>query len=61
VDDPAKHKSARVVITAVGTDEWAYANNEFSVYFYGETALSFVRQPEIPPCRRARMWPSPWR
>ena len=46
VDDVTKHKSARVVITAVGTDERAYANNEFSVYFDGDTPLSFVRQPE---------------
>ncbi|MBQ6326725.1 MAG: hypothetical protein IJI26_11760, partial [Clostridia bacterium] len=45
VDDVAKHKSARVVITAVGADERAYANNEFSVYFDGDTPLSFVRQP----------------
>ena len=45
VDDVTKHKSARVVITAVGADERAYANNEFSVYFDGDTPLSFVRQP----------------
>ncbi|MBR2797169.1 MAG: hypothetical protein IKE17_05410 [Clostridia bacterium] len=46
VDDVTKHESARVVITAVGTDERAYANNEFSVYFDGDTALGLLRQPD---------------
>ena len=35
-----------MVITAVGADERAYANNEFSVYFDGDTALSLLRQPD---------------
>ena len=46
VDDPAKHKRARVEITAVGTDERAWANNEFTVYFDGEDVLRFEKQPE---------------
>ena len=46
VDDPAKHKRARVKITAVGTDERAWSNNEFTVYLGGSDALRFVKQPE---------------
>ena len=46
VDDPAKHKRARVEITAVGTDERAYANNEFTVYLDGGDPLRFTKQPE---------------
>ena len=45
VDDVTKHKSARVVITAVGSDERSYANNEFSVYFDGDIPFDFMRQP----------------
>ena len=46
VDDPAKHKRARVEITAVGMDERAWANNEFTVDFGGEDALRFIGQPD---------------
>jgi hypothetical protein len=46
VDDPARHKRARVEITAVGMDERAWANNEFTVDFGGEDALRFIGQPE---------------
>ena len=46
VDDPALHRSARVVVTAMGVDECAYANNEFTVYLGGGDELRFVRQPQ---------------
>ena len=46
VDEPAKHERARVVITAVGREERAYANNEFTVYLGGADPLRFTKQPE---------------
>ena len=46
VDDPSAHKRARVVVTAVGRNERAYANNEFTVDFDGEDPLRFIKQPE---------------
>jgi len=46
VDDPARHRMARVVVSVVGVDENAYANNEFFVSFDGEDELRFTRQPE---------------
>ncbi len=46
VDDPDAHRSARVEIMAVGRDERAYANNEFSLYLGGDNALRFLKQPE---------------
>ncbi len=46
VDDPAKHRHARVALSVVDTDENAYANNEFDVLFGGENPLRFTRQPE---------------
>ena len=45
VDDPEAHNSARVVILAVGRDECAYANNEFTIYLGGNNPLRFVKQP----------------
>ena len=46
VDDPAAHNSARVVISAIGRDETAYANNEFTLYLGGGEPLHFEAQPE---------------
>ena len=46
VGDTARHDRARVVITAVGKDESAYANNEFTLYLDGNDPLRFVKQPE---------------
>ena len=46
VDDVDAHSRARVVVSAVGRDENAYVNNEFTVYLGGKNALRFVRQPE---------------
>ena len=46
VDDPAAHNSARVVISAIGRDETAYANNEFTLYLGGGNPLHFEVQPE---------------
>ena len=44
VGDPEAHNSARVVISAVGRDECAYANNEFTVLL-GGNPLRFIREP----------------
>ena len=44
VGDPEAHNSARVVISAVGRDECAYANNEFTVLL-GGNPLCFIREP----------------
>ncbi|MBQ8963682.1 MAG: haloacid dehalogenase-like hydrolase, partial [Clostridia bacterium] len=46
VDDPDAHDRVRVVISAVDTDENAYANNEFTVYLGGSDELRFKKQPE---------------
>jgi len=46
VPDAGKHKRARVVISAVGRDEIAYANNEFTLVLGGGDALHFEKQPE---------------
>ena len=46
VDDPNAHSRARVEILSVDRDERAYANNEFTVYLGGNSALRFVKQPE---------------
>ena len=46
VDDPTKHRYARVELSVVDTDENAYANNEFDVFFDGEEELRIVDQPE---------------
>ena len=45
VDDPAAHNSARVVISAIGRDETAYANNEFTLFLGGGDPLHFEVQP----------------
>ena len=45
VDEPSKHDRARVVISAVDTEENAWANNEFTVYLGGADPLRFTRQP----------------
>ena len=44
VGDPEAHNSARVVISAVGRDECAYANNEFTLLL-GGNPLRFIREP----------------
>ena len=44
VGDPEAHHSARVVISAVGRDECAYANNEFTLLL-GGNPLRFIREP----------------
>ena len=46
IGDSESHSKARVEILAVGTDERAYANNEFSLYLGGDNALRFLKQPE---------------
>jgi MYXO-CTERM domain-containing protein len=46
VDDVNLHQRARVVISAVGTEESAWINNEFTVNLAGANPLRFVRQPE---------------
>ena len=46
VGDPDAHSRARVVITAVGQDESAYANNEFTLPLSGGSPLRFSVQPE---------------
>ena len=46
VGDSDAHRSARVVISAVGRDEIAYANNEFTLYLGGGDPLHFIREPE---------------
>lgn len=45
VDDPARHRYARVALSVVDIDENAYANNDFDVLFGGANALHFDRQP----------------
>ena len=46
VDEPSRHDRARVVISAVDTEENAWDNNEFTVYLSGADPLRFTRQPE---------------
>lgn len=46
VPDAGKYSRARVVISAVGRDEIAYANNEFALILGGGDALHFEKQPE---------------
>ena len=46
VEDAESHSSARVQILASGTEERAYANNEFTLYLGGGSALSFTKQPQ---------------
>ena len=46
VADPEAHSKARVVVSAVGRDEAAYANNEFTLYLGGGNPLHFIQQPE---------------
>jgi hypothetical protein len=45
VDDPAAHRRARVVISAIGRNETAYANNEFTLFLGGGDPLHFEVQP----------------
>ena len=45
VDDPEAHSKVRVEINAIGRDESAYANNEFTVFLGGQNALRFTKQP----------------
>ena len=46
VDDPGAHKQARVEVVAVGEEECALINNEFTVYLGGGSPLYFITQPE---------------
>ena len=46
IGDSESHSKARVEILAVGTDERAYANNEFYVWPGGANQLRFTKQPE---------------
>ncbi len=46
VDDPGAHNRARVEITAIGEEECALINNEFTVYLGGSGELRFVSEPE---------------
>ena len=46
VDDVNLHQQARLVISAVGVEESAWINNEFTVNLAGANPLRFVRQPE---------------
>ena len=46
VDDPGAHKRARVEVVAVGEEECALINNEFTVYLGGGSPLYFITQPE---------------
>ena len=46
VPDAGKHSRARVVVTAVGREEAAMANNEFLIFLGGGSELRFAKQPE---------------